>query len=98
MSNNTTNTKANPNIKPPTGNNTRPDESADKKKDWRAKDIVMFLRASLHARIKQAITEGPSEDPNTYITEDVTKAWDYLDRDKPIKTLEELDNLDLDFI
>lgn len=98
MSNNsTTNTRANHNLT--SGKSLRANEK--EKKEFRAKDIIMFLRAALSARIKYTYEKGPSEDPALYDSTDVTKIWDHLDSKRPQSdtlpledlVLEELDDI-----
>lgn len=92
-----TNTRANHSLT--SGTSLRVDEK--NKTEFRAKDIVMFLRAALSARIKQTYDKGPSEDPALYDPTDVTKIWDHLDSKKPQSDtlpledliLEELDDI-----
>lgn len=79
MTNTRTNANVNHNLT--SGTRIRPDEK--NKKEYRAKDVIMFLRAALSARIKHTYEKGPSENPALYDSTDVTKIWDHLDSKRP---------------
>lgn len=87
-------------------NNNKPPRKANKNSQWRnirdkekllvAKDILMFIRATLLARVKTATLNGPNKDPLSYSSQDVGLIWDWLDRHRPLEKLleagEEEDN------
>ena len=68
----------------------------DKEKLLVAKDILMFIRATLLARAKASYFKGPSKSPLSYSSQDVGLIWDWLDRNRPLENLleagEEEDN------
>lgn len=78
-------------------NNNKPPRKANKNSQWRnirdkekllvAKDILMFIRATLLARAKAAYVKGPSKSPLSYSSQDVGLIWDWLDRNRPLEKL-----------
>lgn len=80
-----------------TNSNKPPIRKANKNSQWRnirdkekllvAKDILMFIRATLLGRIKSTYIKGPSESPLSYSSQDVSLIWDWLDRNRPLEKL-----------
>ena len=77
--------------------NNKPPRKANKNSQWRnirdkekllvAKDILMFIRATLLARVKTSYIKGPSKSPLSYSSQDVGLIWDWLDRNRPLENL-----------